>query len=93
MNGLASAFVPASVLGRIIDGQASYLAELRRITTLFVLLPEHDVTHPDENVRMESLYQFQEVGTTHHMAWRTMRCDASCSCHVELCDVMRYVYS
>ncbi len=64
LHSLASSFIPTSVLGRLHDGQSSYLAELRRITTLFVLLPEHEVAHAEASVRQEQLDKLQEVVST-----------------------------
>ena len=40
------AYIPASILARLAAGQTSWLAELRRVTTVFVNLPDLDHTTP-----------------------------------------------
>ena len=55
------AYVPTTVLGRVAAGHRAWLAEFRRVTTLFILLPEHDFDSEDSAVRQSSLMAFQAI--------------------------------
>ena len=55
------AYVPTTVLGRVAAGHRAWLAEFRRVTTLFILLPEHDFDSEDSAVRQASLMSFQAI--------------------------------
>ena len=55
------AYVPSAVVARVEAGHRAWLAEFRRVTTLFILIPEHDFDSADAGVRKRSLEQFQAV--------------------------------
>jgi class 3 adenylate cyclase/tetratricopeptide (TPR) repeat protein len=48
-------FIPAAIRDRIDAGQTAWLAELRRITVLFVNLPPTDLDRPDALARAQSI--------------------------------------
>ena len=41
------AYVPSAVVARVEAGHRAWLAEFRRVTTLFILLPDHDFDSQD----------------------------------------------
>ncbi len=52
MDVTLRSFIPGAVLSRLVAGESSWLAELRRITVLFVNLPMFDHNTPIEQAQI-----------------------------------------
>ena len=60
----AAAFLIPSVLARVQDGQGQYLAEFRRVTTLFIGLPTLPTHSPDFAVHTQALHELSNIVCT-----------------------------
>ena len=62
----ARAFIPAAIRGRLDAGQTAWLAELRRLTVLFVNLPLTDCDRPDALARARRIVEIVQASLYRH---------------------------
>ncbi|HMA36463.1 MAG TPA: AAA family ATPase [Chloroflexia bacterium] len=60
------AYIPRAVLARLLAGQTAWLAELRRVTVLFLHLPALDHAAPDAPARIQAVTQAVQTILYHY---------------------------
>lgn len=77
LNNAISAFILPHVLEKLADHQGEWLAEFRRITTVFIQLPEHDITVADPSQRAHNLQEFCSIVVNSSMLSYLVACISS----------------